>query len=73
MARVVDLVGDQEDGLAALAQQLDDVLVGRGRADHGVDDEQHDVAQVDRDLGLRGDGGVDAARVGLPPAGVDHA
>ena len=54
-----------------LRSSLHDVLVGRGRADHGVDDEQHDVAQVDRDLGLRGDGGVDAARVGLPPAGVD--
>ena len=55
------------------AQHLDDVLVGRGGADHGVDDEQHGVGQVDRDLGLRGDGGVDALRVGLPAAGVDDA
>ena len=72
VAGVVDLVGDEEDGLAALAEQLHDVLVGRGRADHRVDDEQHDVAEVDRDLGLRGDGRVDAAGVGLPAAGVDE-
>ena len=56
VAGVVDLVGDEEDGLAALAEQLHDVLVGRGGADHRVDDEHHDVAEVDRDLGLRGDG-----------------
>ena len=40
--------------------------------DHGIHDEQHDVAQVDRDLGLRRDRRVDAAGVGLPAAGVDH-
>lgn len=47
------------------------MLVGRGRADVRVDDEDHRVGQVDRDLGLHGDGGVDAAGVGLPAAGVD--
>ena len=72
VARVVDLVGDEEDRLAALAQQLHDVLVGRGGADHRVDHEQHDVAEVDRDLGLRGDRRVDAAGVRLPAAGVDE-
>ena len=72
VAGVVDLVGDEEDRLAALAQQLHDVLVGRGRPDHRVDDEQHDVAEVDRDLGLGGDGQVDAAGIGLPAAGVDE-
>ncbi len=48
LARVVDLVGDEEHRLAALAQHLHDVLVGRGRADDRVDDEQHGVGEVDR-------------------------
>ena len=48
------------------------MLVGRGRADGGVDDEEHGVGEVDGDLGLRGDGGVDALGVGLPAAGVDE-
>ena len=72
VAGVVDLVGDEEDRLAALAEQAHDVLVGRGGADHRVDDEQHDVAEVDRDLGLCGHRRVDAAGVGLPAAGVDE-
>ena len=42
-----------------------------GGADHGIHDEQHGVGEIDRDLGLRGDGGVDALRIGLPAAGVD--
>ena len=70
-ARAVDLVGAQHDGLAGLAQQLDDGLVGVGRADLGVDDEDDRVGGLDRELGLRGDGGVDAEDVLLPAAGVD--
>ena len=72
VARVVDLVGHEEDGLAALAQQPDDVLVGRGGADHRVHDEHHDIAEVDGDLGLRGHRCIDALRVRLPAAGVDE-
>ena len=72
LAGIVDLVRDEEDGLAALAEQLHDVLVGRRGADHRVDDEQHDVGEIDRDLGLSGDGAVDTASVGLPAAGVDE-
>ena len=68
---VVDLVGDQDHRLPGRAQHLHDVLVGGGGAHRGVDDEQHDVGEVDGDLGLRGDGGVDAAGIGLPAAGVD--
>ena len=59
-ALAVDLVGAQHDGLAGPAQQLDDGLVGVGGADRGVDDEDHRVGGLDRELGLRGDGGVDA-------------
>ena len=70
--RVVGLVGDQDHGLLRRAQHLHHVLVGRGRADVDVDDEQHGVGQVDGDLGLGGDRGVDALRVGLPAAGVDE-
>lgn len=72
LAGVVDLVGDEEDGLACLAQQSHDVLVGRCGADHRIDDEQHDVREVDRDLGLKGDRPVDASGVGFPAAGVDQ-
>ena len=70
-ALVVDLVGDEHDGLAGAAQQLDDGLVVVGGADGGVDDEHDDVGEVDGDLGLLGDPEVDAGRVGLPAAGVD--
>ena len=69
---VVDLVRDEEDGLLRGAQQPHDGLVGRRRADHRVDDEQHHVGEVDRDLGLRGDGAVDALGIRLPPARVDE-
>ncbi len=69
---VVDLVRDEEDGAAALAQQAHDLLVGRGRTDHRIHDEQHDVREIDRDLGLRRDRAVDALRVGFPAAGVDE-
>jgi hypothetical protein len=48
------------------------VLVGGRGPDVDVDDEQHGVGQVDGDLGLHGDGLVDADGVGLPPAGVDE-
>ena len=47
------------------------MLVGRGSADVGVDDEEHSVGEIDGDLGLGSDGCVDASRVGLPAAGVD--
>ncbi len=70
-ALVVDLVGDEDDGLARAAQQLDDGLVVVGGADRGVDDEHDDVGEVDGDLGLLGDPEVDAGGVGLPAAGVD--
>ena len=69
--RVVGLVGDEDDGPLGRAQHPHHVLVGRGRADVDVDDEQHGVGEVDGDLGLSGDGGVDAPGVRLPAAGVD--
>ena len=62
-ALAVDLVGDEHDGLAGPAQQLDDGLVGVGGADRGVDDEDDRVGGLDGELGLRGDGGVDAEDV----------
>ena len=71
-ALVVDLVGDEHDRLAGPAQQLDAVLVVVGGADGGVDDEQHDVGEVDGDLGLLGDPQVDAGGVDGPAAGVDE-
>ena len=70
-ALVVDLVGDEHDRLARPAQQLDDGLVVVGGADRRVDDEHHDVGELDGDLGLLGHPQVDAGRVGLPAAGVD--
>ena len=72
LAGVVDLVGHEEHRLVRLAEQAHHVLVGRRRPDGGVDDEEHDVGEVDRDLGLSGHRRVDALRVGLPPAGVDE-
>ena len=69
---VVHLVRDEDDGFLRAAQQLDDGLVGVGGADRGVDHEHHGVGEFDRDLGLFGDAQVDAARVDLPPAGVDE-
>ncbi len=69
--RAVHLVGDQYDGLAGPAQQLDDGLVGVGGADLGVHDEDHRVGGLDRELGLHRHGGVDAEHVLLPAAGVD--
>ena len=72
LAGIVDLVGDEEHRLAALAQQLHDVLVCRRRTHHRVDHEQHHVGEVDRDLGLHRDRPVDAAGVRLPSAGVDE-
>ena len=68
---VVDLVGGEHDGLAGLAQDPDDGLVVVGDADPGVDDEQHGVGDVDRDLGLGADALGQAAGVGVPAAGVD--
>ena len=70
-ALVVDLVGGQHDRLAGGAQDLDHGLVGVGDADGGVDDEQHRVGQVDRDLGLGADRLGQAAGVRVPAAGVD--
>ena len=70
-AGVVDLVGDQHDGLARRAQDLHDRLVGVGDADGGVDHEQHRVGDVDGHLGLGGDPLGEAAGVGVPAAGVD--
>ncbi|CAM5712115.1 hypothetical protein SVIOM342S_00262 [Streptomyces violaceorubidus] len=70
-ARAVDLVGAQHDGLAGLAQQPDDRLVGVGGTDLGVHDEDDRVGGLDGVLGLGGDGGVDAQDVLLPAAGVD--
>ncbi len=70
-ALAVDLVGAQHDGLARLAQQAYDGLVGVGGADLGVDDEDDRVGGLDGVLGLGGDGGVDAEDVLLPAAGVD--
>jgi hypothetical protein len=46
--RVVDLVRDEQERLAALAQQVDDARVARVRADLRVDDEQQQVRLVDR-------------------------
>ncbi len=71
-ARSVHLVGAQHHGLLGLAQQPDHVLVGRGRADRRVDDEDHRVRERDGDLGLLGHARVDAGDVDLPAARVDE-
>ncbi len=70
--RVVDLVRHQKDGLLRAPQQLHHALVGGRRSDARVDDEQHDVAQLDRDLRLQRDRRVDSFRVGFPAARVDE-
>ncbi|GAA3101927.1 hypothetical protein GCM10017687_11310 [Streptomyces echinatus] len=62
-AQAVDLVGAQHDRLAGLAQQPYDGLVGVGRADLGVHDEDDGVGGLDRVLGLRGHRGVDTEDV----------
>ena len=72
LARVIHLVGSEDHGLVGGAQHANDVLVGAGGAHVSVDDEEHGVSQVDRDLGLGGDGGVDALGIRLPAAGVDE-
>ena len=69
---VVHLVGHEDDRLARPAQQPDDGLVGVGGADHRVDDEDDDVREIDRDLGLFRDAQVDAGRADLPPTRVDQ-
>ena len=66
------LLATRKTGLPLLRSSFTTCSSVEVAPDHRVDDEQHDVAQVDRDLGLRGDGRVDAARVGLPAAGVDE-
>ena len=71
-ALVVDLVGDEDDRLAAAPQQLHDGLVVVGGPHRGIDDEEHGVRQVDGDLGLLGHAQVDAGRVDLPAAGIDQ-
>ena len=70
-ALVVDLVRRQDHRAAALAQHLDDRLVGVGDADGRVDHEQHRVGQRDRDLGLGGDPLGQTLGVRVPAAGVD--
>src|SRR6266536_723868 len=71
LAGVVDLVGDEHDGLAAAAQHADRGLVVVERADRGVDHEEHDVCGMHGGLGLRGDRLGPLAGVGYPAAGVD--
>ena len=71
LARVVDLVGDQEHRLARAAKDVGDLFVPRAHACLGVDDEEHEIGLRDRLLRLHGDrlrhrrlvGDVDAARV----------
>jgi hypothetical protein len=66
-ALVVDLVGDQDDRLAGPAEHLDDGLVGVGRPDRDVHDEQHRVGRRDGDLGLGGDRLLQPDGVGSQP------
>ena len=68
---VVDLVGGQQHRALGAAQHPRDGLVGGGRADGRVDDEQDGVGGLHRDLGLRGDRALQALGAGLPAAGVD--
>lgn len=65
------LLAARTTGFAGAAQQLDDGLVGVGGTDGGVHDEETGVGGLDGELGLGGDGGVDAEDVLLPAAGVD--
>ncbi len=69
---VVGLVGDEQHGLAGLAQNLDDGLVRVGGADLRVDDEQGGVGVVDSSLGLGGDLRGHALDLAVPAAGVDE-
>ena len=67
----VDLVGDQETALVALAQVLGNQLVGGGQASARVDHEQHRIGFLDGQQRLLGHLGVDAFLVAGDPAGVD--
>ena len=69
---VVDLRGGQQHRAVRAAQHPRDRLVGGGGADARVDDQQDRVGGAHRQLGLRGDGGLQAGGVGLPAAGVDE-
>ena len=66
------LLATSTTGLPERRSSLTTALVVVGGADGGVDDEEHDVGEVDRDLGLLGDPQVDARGVDLPAAGVDE-
>ena len=69
---VVDLRGAQHHRPVGPAQHACDGLVGGRGPDGGVDDEHHRVGGAHRELGLGGDGSLQAGRVGLPAAGVDE-
>ena len=70
LPRIVYLVSDQDHGLLRGAQHAHDMLIGARRAHVRIDDEQHSVGEVDRDLGLGRNGCVDAASIRLPAPGV---
>jgi hypothetical protein len=69
---VVDLVRRQEDRLTGALQFLRSGLVGRRRADDGVDHDDDRVGRAHRDGGLLGDQLLQALGVGFPAAGVLH-
>src|SRR5690606_19748730 len=66
----VDLVGDQEGVLVALAQVLGDHLVAGGPAGAGIDQEQHRVRFLDGLQRLPGHQRIDAVLVAGQAAGV---
>ena len=73
VARVVDLVGDHDDGLAERPQAVRDNLIERGPAGEGVDDEQDDVGAPEGTADLLLDVGLEVVVVDdADAAGVDE-
>ena len=69
-ACVIDLVGDEQDGYAGLAQHAHHGLVGVERADGGIDHEEDHIRVCHRPLRLGGDLRCHAAGVALPATRV---
>ena len=68
----IDLVGNQEGVLVALAQVLGNHLVACGAPGPGVDQEQHGVGFLDGLQGLPGHDGIDAVLIAGQTTGVHH-
>ena len=72
LARVIDLVSNEDDRLLAGAEHFDHALIGRGWAYGCVNHEEHGVGELDRDFRLESDAQVYALGIWLPASGVDE-